>query len=146
MQPGRGLQGTVAAGGMGEPTRASAEGTRASGGWGWLLHPLPIPGNVSMCRCSAGFLLAPLFPHFPFGFMKSERSWGWTPRQHTTGFVETRRKHVNSPRTGRLRTEGHLSTTFQSLGHRVPEEAPTWVAAHLKPMGPGVHGPTSTCV
>lgn len=87
-------------------------------------------------HCSAGFLLAPPFPHFLFGFMKRERSWGWTRRQHTTGFVETRRKRASSPRTGRLHTEGHLSTTCQSLGHRVPEEAPTWVATHLKARVP----------
>ncbi|XP_013206547.1 GDP-fucose protein O-fucosyltransferase 2 isoform X1 [Microtus ochrogaster] len=82
-----------------------------------------------------GFLLAPRFPHFLFGFMKRERSWGWTPRRHITGFVETRRKHVSSPHTGRLHTEGHLPTTCQSLGHKVPE-----------PVFLCVHGPASACL
>lgn len=53
---------------------------------------------------------------------------------------------MSSPHTGRLRTEGHLSTACQLLGHRVPEEAPTWEATHLEPMLPRVRGPTSTCV
>lgn len=117
--------------------------------------PEPLVGVCNQCihcwsqitsRCSAGFLSARPFPHFLFGFTKRGRSWGWTPRRHTTGFVETRRKRASSPRTGRSRTEGHLSNTHQSLGHRVPKESPAWVATHLKPMFPCVHGPAATCV
>lgn len=42
---------------------------------------------------------------------------------------------MSSPHTGRLHTEGHLPTTCQSLGHKVPE-----------PVFLCVHGPASACL
>lgn len=76
------------------------------------------PSLISGSAPMQGFLSAPQSPHFLFGFMKKEKSWGWTLRRHIIGFVETKRKYVSSPRTGRLHIEGRqLIYHYQSFGH-----------------------------
>lgn len=57
------------------------------------------------CSSVAGSSSALLSPRSRFGFMKRERSWGWTPILHTTDSVGTRRNRASSPRTGGSCTE-----------------------------------------
>lgn len=71
------------------------------GGRGWrVCSAAPVTS-----RFSAGFLSAPRSPRSLFEFTRRERSWGWTPRRHTTGSVGTRRRRASSPRTGGSHTE-----------------------------------------